>query len=172
MAEDENSNLSLSSFQTLFTNKINIISDKMFVTFLQDLVFIYLTIDGIYAKKVLIDNDDEAREKGLSECIVIYDKAINLHLKIIMYQDKNLLIYEKLGNVHELNKNLENAIKNYENALEEINIFDNTLEDVKTNKYALTYKLFNFDYRLASSSDMSRFEHNDSISSMKIIDGA
>ncbi|CAF1639679.1 unnamed protein product, partial [Didymodactylos carnosus] len=145
IAEDRNnSNLSLSLFETLFTNRINIISGQMFAIFLQDLIFIYLTIGDIYVKKESINDNNNERE--LNECITMYDKAINLHLKLIMYQDENLtfLIYEKLGNFHEINNNLENAIKNYDNVLEEIKKFDNILEDVKTKKYALYYKLGNF----------------------------
>ncbi|CAF4020113.1 unnamed protein product, partial [Rotaria sp. Silwood1] len=110
---------------------------EMLASFLQDLILIYYTIGDIYVKKILIDvDDDSARKIELGQSLIMYNKAIILHLKISMHQDENLtfLMYHKLGNVHELLGNLDDAIKNYKNVLKEIETLENMSEDAKSCK--------------------------------------
>ncbi|CAF1023476.1 unnamed protein product [Didymodactylos carnosus] len=89
-------------------------SNMLFVSFLEDLLYIYLKYGYAYFKSSSIKSDIE------HECKRSYEKALSLQLKLIIYQNSNEhitdSIYETIGFISEIFNNKQDALDNYKNA--------------------------------------------------------
>ncbi|CAF1347657.1 unnamed protein product, partial [Didymodactylos carnosus] len=96
--------LKIIKVEKLIDNHLNINNIRLFVNYLQDFVYIYLTIGDLS----LIDNENAS---------IWYEKAFDLHRKLIRYHSLNdnliSIMYYKIGQVYQRYDEIQTAIEQY-----------------------------------------------------------